>query len=425
MRVPAGPTPLIPLPPSVAALHPAAAPAGSFARTDFSGSEALRQALANAPAPTLPPKPAAPPTLTPAAATPMPPGLSSALPLPVQAVPVALQAALLAYADRSPVETMPGNPSAAPVPTPPAAAVPGAAVVATVPQLPAAATPASLSPATSATTPQDTVLQAVLRAPTAASNPAVLRQTTVIGLLRALVGSDGALPEAGLTTRPGAMPMSAPMPATDALADGPGPSGGSPLRGASRAPRGASAPTVMSLASGDLRLRFELPAQAAGGARVPLQAELLLHPTLVRYAPQLAAALAASEWMPGSELPTLPLSQGALPQALGFQLMMSPAALWPLMVCIASGQLRVAGADDDRVEAVAPHDADEDEDEDEPEEPAEADAEDEGGDEAADTAELAAQAPETDAALDGEGPLSLGTRVACWIAVQRLRHAFR
>ena len=76
------------------------------------------------------------------------------------------------------------------------------------------------------------------------------------------------------------------------------------------------------------------------GERQVMRAELTLHPGLIRYAPQLAAALSESIVGAAGTVPIIQLTQLPPPQVLGFQMALSPAALWPLSVTIAAGELR-------------------------------------------------------------------------------------
>lgn len=413
MRVPASPQPLIavPIPRRPEAVSPVATAAGV---ATFSAPEVLRQALFEAPPPPAVMAPALAAASRPTSTTTV--ASTAGVPAPAPAVPAAqgaLQhAALLAYVGRAPAG---GLPPGVVIAGPPATPTPG---------------PPSLLPAATLD-----VLQTIVPAPLRASRTDSLRQTAVIGLLRALVGQTAVLPESGLTTRAAPVPGSV---LTAAPAQGPLAPGSAtpavPTGPAAVAARSA----VLALASGDLLLQLEQPLLADGVVRAPLQAELRLHPTLIRHAPLLAAALAASDWQPGLELSTLHLPPGPLPQWLGFQLMVSPAALWPVMVCVASGYLhlpRVAGDDPDGADgaddvgaAALPEDeAGAQDDEDGADADAEADSETEAGpdEEPAASDDVLPFEIDAGASLHDDKPLSLGERIAFWIAVQRLRLTFR
>ncbi|MEQ1440512.1 hypothetical protein AAG565_14225 [Fontimonas sp. SYSU GA230001] len=86
------------------------------------------------------------------------------------------------------------------------------------------------------------------------------------------------------------------------------------------------------------------------GARQVMRAELSLQPGLIRYAPQLAAALSESIVGAAGTIPIIQLTELPAPQLLGFQLALNPAALWPLSVTIASGMLRLRPVETDERE---------------------------------------------------------------------------
>lgn len=114
-----------------------------------------------------------------------------------------------------------------------------------------------------------------------------------------------------------------------------------------------SAPHAPSQNGDTLTLHIRVRLVTPEGARQTMRVELALHPGLIRYAPQVAGALAESIVGAAGTVPIVQLTQLPPPQVLGFQLALSPAALWPLSVTIAAGELRLRPAD-------APEETDED-----------------------------------------------------------------
>lgn len=160
-----------------------------------------------------------------------------------------------------------------------------------------------------------------------ADDSATLRQLLVTSLLQALAGEHPLPPDLSVNE---AAPQ-APLTMSRALPDP------------------AVAQEVLTL---HIRARLVTP----DGARQAMRVELKLHPLLIRYAPQLAAALSESIVGAGGAIPIIQLTQLPPPLQLGFQLALNPAALWPLSVGIAAGELRLRPAE-------APEDPDEGEDE--------------------------------------------------------------
>ncbi|MFA5938372.1 MAG: hypothetical protein WC809_03360 [Sinimarinibacterium sp.] len=115
-----------------------------------------------------------------------------------------------------------------------------------------------------------------------------------------------------------------------------------------------SAPHLPPQSGDALVLHIRVRLITPEGERQVMRVELTLHPGLIRYAPQLAAALSESIVGAAGTVPIVQLTQLPPPQVLGFQLALSPAALWPLSVTIAAGELRLRPAD-------APEEADESE----------------------------------------------------------------